>query len=305
VHFEEYIMMKITVLMLLCVCFQNISAHQLDTITDNRDGQKYQVVEIGEQWWMTQNLNYYTSEGSRYYNDDSIKYASLYGRLYDWKTAIASCPAGWHVPTHKEWRIMEMVLGFELNEPVHDNNFYGTDEGGKLKEAGTEHWLSPNTGATNSTGFTALPGGHCYNNQFFGGSETAHFWAGDKNTGIGAWYRSLANNASAIHIFYQEGGYKSVRCLKDTVTTGIRAPKQHEIKVYPNPVKDKFTLIFGTIPIQDAVTEIYSIEGKKILTKFFYNETTATIDLSGFSGGMYVIKVITNKDHFVEKVIKE
>jgi len=87
--------LKSAKLMLLLACFQNILTQQFDSITDIRDSQKYKVVKIGNQWWMAQNLNYFTSNGSKYYKDDSIKYAALYGRLYQWPTANKSCPVDW------------------------------------------------------------------------------------------------------------------------------------------------------------------------------------------------------------------
>ncbi|MBN1597643.1 MAG: hypothetical protein JW894_05075 [Bacteroidales bacterium] len=150
------------------------------TVTDY-DGNVYNTVKIGNQWWMAENLEttYYsdgtplvdgTGVGSitgdyttKYwfvYNDD-IANKETYGLLYTWaavmndessSTANPSgvqgvCPNGWHVPSSAEW--------------VELSDFLGGEEvaGGKLKEIGTTHWTSPNTGATNETGFTGLPGG--------------------------------------------------------------------------------------------------------------------------------------------------
>lgn len=253
----------------------DINAQQFDSINDSRDGKVYKTVRIGTQWWMAENLNYYTPAGSRYSNDDSSTYATLYGRLYEWNTAINSCPVGWHVPSHQEWRTMEMALGFEQNEPVHDNNLYGTDEGGKLKEAGITHWLTPNTGATNSSGFTALPAGHYAMNQFWGIGEASHFWAGNKKPGGGAWYRSLTNETSAIHIFHQDNGYKSVRCIEDPIPDTVKyfgqTPPGDSAKIFApgiisltNRFEGKITFLsngkeiyFGTINPDDFSGSIY------------------------------------------------
>ena len=90
-----------------------------------------------------------TSPGYCWYNNDASTYKDTYGALYNWYTANNSklCPIGWHVPTDTEWAILTDYLG-------------GPDmAGGKMKEIGISHWESPNTGATNESGFTALPGG--------------------------------------------------------------------------------------------------------------------------------------------------
>ncbi len=125
------------------------SGIETGSFTDPRDGQTYNTVKIGNQWWMAENLNYDADTGSWCYNDNSSN-CTTYGRLYDWATALTVAPAGWHLPTDAEWTVLTDYLG-------------GLSvAGGKMKETGTTHWSSPNTGATNESGFTALPGGSRY-----------------------------------------------------------------------------------------------------------------------------------------------
>ena len=95
-----------------------------------------------------------------------------YGVLYNWSAAMNGaatsnttpsdvqgvCPSGWHLPSDAEWKQLEMYLGM-TRQQADEYGWRGTDEGGKMKHPGTEYWGSPNTGATNSSGFTALPGG--------------------------------------------------------------------------------------------------------------------------------------------------
>ena len=103
-----------------------------------------------------------------------------YGGLYTWAAAMDGstssstnpsgvkgvCPDGWHLPSDAEWKELEISLG--MSQADADNTgFRGTDEGGKLKETGTAHWKSPNSGATNESRFTALPGGLRYYNGTF------------------------------------------------------------------------------------------------------------------------------------------
>jgi uncharacterized protein (TIGR02145 family) len=87
-----------------------IKAQTKGTFTDARDGHQYAWVKIGTQTWMAENLKYDAKVGSWSYNNDSVN-VKTYGRLYNWKTAQAACPKGWHVPSDKEWGILIKSLG--------------------------------------------------------------------------------------------------------------------------------------------------------------------------------------------------
>jgi len=148
------------------------------------DGNTYNTVTIGDQTWMQENLRVtklndgtripcvtdedtwlYTNEpGYGWYDNDASTYGELYGAFYNWYTVNTGklCPVGWHVPTDAEWTTLTDFLGGE------------EIAGGKLKEAGTEHWGVPNTDATNESGFTALPGGYRSN----GGQYYSIEWSG-------------------------------------------------------------------------------------------------------------------------------
>lgn len=171
------------------------------TLTDI-EGNVYGTVRIGKQWWMAENLkvlqysngdsipwvtksqwkNIKTPAYCAYTNEDSI--ANIYGYLYNWWAVVDSrniAPEGWHVPTDDEWKTLIHYLG-------------GPDvAGGKLKEAGTAHWESPNTGATNESGFCALPAGvrSRIDGSFGGLHEIAYFWTSTESYDYGAWYREL------------------------------------------------------------------------------------------------------------------
>jgi len=132
-------------------------------MTDPRDGQTYGIVKIGDQWWMAENLNYYTPSGSWYYNNDSATYAATYGRLYLPETATVEnktqnsdqpdcvCPPGWHIPTAEEWEQLIGYLGkYDLN-------------GNDLKLPDSKFWVDTKN-ATNKTFFNAIPGGTVSNN---------------------------------------------------------------------------------------------------------------------------------------------
>ena len=129
--------------------------------TDARDGQKYKAVCIGNQTWMAENLRY-NAPGSVCYNDN-VSNCDIYGRMYTWETVMAGaspsntapsgvkgiCPKGWHLPSEVEWTTLVNTVG-------------GADVAGGPLKSTSSLWTPPNTGATNSSGFSALPGGIYY-----------------------------------------------------------------------------------------------------------------------------------------------
>jgi uncharacterized protein (TIGR02145 family) len=192
-----------------------------DTLTDTRDGQKYATVCIGDQVWMAENMAYLpavtsSSAGSEaapfYYVYDyggsdvavakaTANYAT-YGVLYNWEAAKNACPAGWHLPTDGEWTTLA--------------EFLGTSASDKMKETGTTHWLNPNAGANNSSGFTALPGGIRNPKGGFGGlGGYAYFWTSTERDSD-TWGRVLEfNNLGVSKSGSNRGTGMSVRCIKD------------------------------------------------------------------------------------------
>jgi uncharacterized protein (TIGR02145 family) len=189
------------------------------------EGQEYNTILIGSQCWMKENLNVGTmipgsqnqtnnSQIEKYcYNDDPANCA-VYGGLYQWDEMMqystapgveGICPVGWHIPTDGEWTTLTNYLGGE------------TVAGGKMKEAGYAHWSPPNTGATNISGFTALPGG---SRNGTGGFEILTYgnnlWSSTQSTGDNEWFRNLSYADIFIDrlLGYKTNGF-SARCLKN------------------------------------------------------------------------------------------
>ena len=196
-------------------------------ITDIRDGKTYNTVLIGNQCWFAQNLNVGTkilgsedqtnnSINEKYCYEDNDANCAIYGGLYQWDEAMqysttegvkGICPTGWHLPTDAEWTTLSTHLG-------------GADiAGGYMKEAGNTHWEIPNTGATNSSGFTGLPGGGRYDDSYFNDLTTyADFWSSSQFDASTSWPRFISFNSAEL-MRGSEGYAKidgfSVRCLKN------------------------------------------------------------------------------------------
>ncbi len=178
------------------------------SFTDTRDGKVYKTVVIGNQEWMAENLAYAPSSGNYWAYDNDDANVEVYGYLYDWQTAINVCPTGWHLPSDEEWS----ELTFNLGEKA----------GGKLKatgtiEAGTGIWYDPNTGATNETGFTALPGGRRdFDGEFSSIGYGSTWWSATEIVTAHAWVRMISYNYSGVvrYDHSKELGF-SVRCLSD------------------------------------------------------------------------------------------
>jgi hypothetical protein len=185
-------------------------------------------IQIGDQKWQRRNLdvttyrngdvipyvadqtawNNLTTGAWCWYNNDSAN-GAIYGKLYNWYAVNDSrglAPNGYHVPSNTEWNTLQTYLGGN------------TTAGGKLKETGTTHWNNPNTGATNSSGFTALPGGFRYNDgRFQNINLQGYWWTTTLNIDpTFAYYYRLYYFTSALYnsYYYLNAGY-SVRLIKD------------------------------------------------------------------------------------------
>jgi len=223
---------------LLFKCFSGIYstviplvATQSQTVTSNfvectdADGNHYAIVNIGGQTWIAENLkvgiridgiqdqtNNNIIEKYCYNNDEAN--CNIYGGLYQWNEMMqyfttpgvkGICPTGWHIPTDGEWSTLTDFLG-------------GPEiAGGKMKEAGTSHWASPNTGTTNVSGFTALPGGGRINDgSFYNLTYLATFWSSLQNDATSAWARSLICNSESVGVGSPPKAYGwSARCVQD------------------------------------------------------------------------------------------
>nr|NQU90852.1 caspase family protein [Bacteroidota bacterium] len=169
---------------------------------DKRDGSMYNWVKIGNQLWMSENLKFYINDSWCYENIDLN--CDIYGRLYSWNNALVVCPDGWHLPDNSEWQELMTYLGKSNNA------------GGALKEEGTEHWSSPNHGASNTSKFTALPaGGRNVYKIFYGKGVNAFFWTSTQSYGKLAEVQKLFSAFDDITTRTENINHGfSVRCIK-------------------------------------------------------------------------------------------
>jgi len=191
------------------------------------DGNNYSIVTIGTQTWMIENLK--TTKYSNgtpiplvtdsqwadrilpaycWYNNDSVSYITPYGALYNWYAVTSInglAPKGWHIPSSGELATL--------------TDYYGGDmvAGDKLKESGTNHWTSPNSGATNESGFTALPGGLRRNDGPFSDiNKYGVWWSSTYSVQFQAWQWTMAFDMENAHqIASSTSNGLSVRCIKD------------------------------------------------------------------------------------------
>ncbi len=226
-YFNNKILIGIT---LSCI---GLTALQAQTVKDI-DGNVYKTVTIGSQVWLKENLKttryndgtiipmvsdgkawkVLTTPAYCWYNNDKTAYKNEYGALYNWYTVNTNklCPVGWHVPTDAEWRTLTTYLGGE------------SVAGGKMKEKGTTHWESPNVGATNESGFTAISSG--FRNKAgefdYSGSNVdifhsnGYWWSSTGLYFYNAYYRRLYHTLNDIYSSLSDKRFGfSVRCLRN------------------------------------------------------------------------------------------
>lgn len=202
----------------------------MGTTTVTYGDQTYNTVQIGTQCWLRENLNIgtmisnsqnQTNNGvmEKYCYDNNPENCSIYGGLYIWNEmmqyvtisgAQGICPSGWHIPTQAQWTTLTTFLGG------------ATIAGGKMKttgtlQAGDGFWTSPNTAATNESGFSALPAGyHTASGIFYDITEYNMLWTSSETTSTHAWNRMLYYGSGTMNDYTANKSYaRSVRCLRD------------------------------------------------------------------------------------------
>jgi len=315
--------MKTKFLLFLVVGFISIKS-QAQTIVDSvfdYDGNVYNILQLGNQYWFDRNLRVtHYSDGTQIPNivsstdwsnltsgaycnyDNSPTISISYGCLYNWYAVTDSrklCPSGCNVPSDDDWSTLIAFLGGE------------SISGGKLKSTGTFEggngwWYAPNTGATNSSGFTTNPAGYRsydgtyeylgYEANFFSSTEFPSPPSGN------AYFRGLLNTSADVsrsHASLTDG--LSIRCVCPSVSIN-EIKEENKIQISPNPVKDKFTLDCRLS--QSCSLSIINSNGDIVLQKQI-NYGSNKVDISSLSQGIYIINITDGKISFQKKIIKD
>lgn len=289
--------------------FLTIETGFAQPVTD-ADGNSYETVTIGSQVWLNANLR-----TTHFLNGDSIPttqipnqnisaeavpiyqwswngnedLALVYGRLYTWHVVIDErkvCPAGWHVPSKTEFETLELFLG---GKEV---------AGGRLKEAGLDHWESPNSGATNETGFNGLPNGHRNPvGEFNGLGYVSDTWSSTEGNN-GAWDFDLNHDTSATSSYDDPKNWGfAIRCLSDL-------PKESDLSrltFFPVPVTNY--LIVDCKDFYNLHYEFFSIQGNILAAGDFVTGENL-LNLESFPNGVYVIRVSHSLSSREFKIVK-
>jgi uncharacterized protein (TIGR02145 family) len=284
------------------------------TITDI-DGNVYNTVTIGTQVWMKENLK------TTKFNDfspiqnvsDSMVWPTLtssaccdfennpnnsstYGKLYNWYAVNDPkniCPTGWHIPSDSEWSVLTNYLGGD------------SVAGAKLKETGNIHWLYQNTGATNSSNFTALPSG---DRHYIGAFATlgyyAFWWSSTAYDVANAWKRNANyDNSSVGHSSAKKTYGFSVRCIRNLQSNNIKAisqPKLSNFIMHLDLINGKAIILFSGA--NNSKIDIFNCIGKKMIQTWLINGRNE-IDISILPKGIYICDISNSPKHILQKVI--
>jgi uncharacterized protein (TIGR02145 family) len=309
-------------LLITAISFLLILENQAQTITDF-DGNVYNTVTIGTQLWMKENLEvtHYnngdlisnvsnntawsnlTSGARTYYNNDSLTNSLIYGALYNWHTVVDNrklCPNNWHVPSNSEWNILYNYLDETIDTTAL--GYLGTDAGGQLKSVGTTYWNSPNTGATDISEFSALPGGKrevsgTYNYL----RDAGGWWSSTESSTTHAFMRDLGNSTAqaSANALQKKSGF-SVRCISDVIVTRLgETNSKKDIHIYPNPAIDHVTIDF--VRDNSCKVNIYNLLGACVIQSDL-SANQNIINISSLPPGLYIFEFV-GADWFIQKMI--
>jgi uncharacterized protein (TIGR02145 family) len=298
-----------------------------DTLIDVRDGKKYTTVLLGSQCWMQQNLNYGTfinsiidtvTHSNMANNGVVEKYAPngdslnlpFYGALYEWDELMTYsttvgiqglCPNGWHVPTVSEWKTMLTATGVNLVGNIATST--GTAAGAnKLKAVGTG--IGPNGIGTNTSGFSALPGGDRDSYGIFYGLGNRYiFWTSNENTTETAYQFTLWNDNDTI--YHYDDAQKitgfSCRCVLDNIMTGsIEENNPKETKIFISFSNDVLTITLNKSCT--AQYQLYTSLGQLVFSEHL-NTSDRKISLSTIRNGIYILVLSVKGELLITKKI--
>jgi len=290
-----------TCLLLTLIIISKITILNAQTVTDI-DGNVYNTVIIGDQIWMAENLRVTHAPDGRDifyfdYNDDSTDVAT-YGRLYEWVRLMHTsqtegsqgiCPDGWHVPSDAEWEELASSLG-------------GANvAGGKMKVSGTDYWLAPNTGATNSSGFNAKAAGEWDGVKYWLREKYSIYWSSTSTGTNTALYRYLSYQDTELtsYDYFKNLAY-SVRCVKNQVS-GISDINENYLKsiAYPNPFSNYTTINIPQEMSGYCKIHVFDLSGKSVEIDAKINHSSIIIKRGNMKKGIYFYSISSLKGNII------
>jgi uncharacterized protein (TIGR02145 family) len=291
------------------------------------DGNQYNTVIIGTQEWMKENLNVSKySDGTPipqvtdptawsnlttgawcYYNNDT-SLGNTYGKMYNWYAVAGIWQAESNPPTSAEIASRKSLAPSDWNVPSVADwsslfNYLGGNSvaGGKMKEAGLNHWLDPNTDATNSSGFTGLPGGYRPTNTIGQNlTGTGHWWCSDYLAPFAANFFQLTwTNGAVVNSTFDTRTGISVRWVKTIL--GNETFSNQLFEVYPNPAKDQLIIDWNNnTSLVGWKYKIINALGQEVLYGVL-NLQQNTIQLNNINGqGLYFVKIYDRENSLIE-----
>ena len=275
------------------------------------DNNNYQTVIIGNQEWMSENLRttkYSNGDGIgttpffnyNYFSENQPKYQwdvpgfQNYGRHYTWFAAIDVrniCPNGWKVPSANDWETLIAFIG-------------GYNSGGKLKEIGNVNWDTPNSDATNSSGFNGLPSGY---HHFYGGNNAigfnSFFLSNTEYSSDDGFFIYLSTIDSHIYTNGMSPSKKlgmSCRCIKNT-SLGLNNNSIQGLKLYPNPSNSLINIQTSNSAVLDKIS-ITDLMGNTVIEQ---TQNTNQVSVEKLATGVYILNGYSRGNKFQEKFIKE
>lgn len=202
---------------------------EYDEMSDSRDDHTYKTVQIGDQVWMSQNLNYnYKAEGAAEGSicfSENEDYCAAGGRLYSWAMAKEACPQGWHLPSRQEYQAL--IEFADSTAEFKNQNFYYSDKVSKFLKtlSGWSTSDGENYSGKDTYGFSALPTGSCSKKEngknkgcgfeCIGEGQGSAYWTSTESDGSHAYLMSVYYEAKSGITFSSKSTFASVRCLKD------------------------------------------------------------------------------------------
>jgi uncharacterized protein (TIGR02145 family) len=315
---RKRVMQKVLMLGIVVLLASMVSAQ---TVVDY-DGNVYDVVTIGSQKWLKQNLvtSHYsngdviplvedgttwaslTSSGMSYYDNDSLTNAPIYGALYNGFVAADSrnaCPVDWHVATDEDWKVLEIYADASVDTSLM-NVLTGTNVGMKLRQAHPGLWLTlnPSYWGLDTYGFTALPAGvRSSSDGSFGGIANYGDWWTADTVGFGGAivHFMFADDGGVIHTVRSMNNGYSIRCVENE-DASVLNQELNKFQLFPNPASEVLFVTCESTDTKDIL--ILNIAGEVV-----YESTISqfqTITTGDFEPGVYMVQVGTRSQRFIK-----